>query len=70
MVELSEKKLKALEGTAEQVRELIIQTLLRAGSGHAAGPLGMADIFTAHHCLIILPCSRRETKHSFLFSFF
>jgi transketolase len=47
MVELSEKKLKALEGTAEQVRELIIQTLLRAGSGHAAGPLGMADIFTA-----------------------
>lgn len=47
MVELGEKKLKALEAKAELARELIIQTLLRAGSGHAAGPLGMADIFIA-----------------------
>ncbi len=32
---------------ANEIRESIIEMLLAAGSGHTAGPLGMADIFTA-----------------------
>ena len=32
---------------ANSIRESIIEMLLKAGSGHTAGPLGMADIFTA-----------------------
>src|SRR3954462_5015776 len=32
---------------AEQIRQDIIEMLVEAGSGHSAGPLGMADIFTA-----------------------
>jgi len=32
---------------AEQIREDIIKMLVEAGSGHSAGPLGLADIFTA-----------------------
>lgn len=32
---------------ANSIRESIIEMLLSAGSGHTAGPLGMADIFTA-----------------------
>lgn len=36
-----------LQSTANEIREDIIQMLLAAGSGHAAGPLGMADVFTA-----------------------
>ncbi len=38
---------KELELTASAVRISIIEMLLAAGSGHSAGPLGMADIFTA-----------------------
>lgn len=36
-----------LEEKAVQIREDIIKMLLEAGSGHSAGPLGMADILTA-----------------------
>lgn len=36
-----------LENKAERVREIIVEMLVSAGSGHTAGPLGMADIFTA-----------------------
>jgi transketolase len=38
---------KQLELQANQIREDIIEMLVEAGSGHSAGPLGMADIFTA-----------------------
>ena len=44
---LHEKKLMFLEETANKIRQTIIETLVEAGSGHSAGPLGMADIFTA-----------------------
>jgi len=44
---LHETKLKQLELKANQIRQDIIEMLLEAGSGHSAGPLGMADIFTA-----------------------
>ncbi len=36
-----------LENKANDVREDIIKMLEHAGSGHSAGPLGLADIFTA-----------------------
>jgi len=38
---------KKLELTANTIREHIIEMLVEAGSGHSAGPLGMADVFTA-----------------------
>lgn len=44
---LTDEQAQALETRAEAVRETIIQMLVAAGSGHTAGPLGMADIFTA-----------------------
>ena len=44
---ISEQKTKELEIKANEARQLLIPTLVEAGSGHTAGPLGMADIFTA-----------------------
>ncbi len=46
-MELHDKKLKFLEEMANVIRQDIIATLVEAKSGHSAGPLGMADIFTA-----------------------
>ncbi|OGY62878.1 MAG: transketolase [Candidatus Harrisonbacteria bacterium RIFCSPHIGHO2_01_FULL_44_13] len=43
---LHEEKLKYLEEMANRIRQDVIEMLLEAGSGHSAGPLGMADIFT------------------------
>ena len=40
-------KLEELAHIANEVRQDIIRSLLQAGSGHSAGPLGMADVFTA-----------------------
>ncbi|HXS15443.1 MAG TPA: transketolase [Candidatus Saccharimonadales bacterium] len=48
-LELTDKEIIDLEEKANKTRELIIATLLEAGSGHSAGPLGMADIFTAFY---------------------
>lgn len=39
--------LQELELKANEIRQDIIRMLEHAGSGHSAGPLGMADIFTA-----------------------
>jgi transketolase len=36
-----------LEQKAESIREDIIHMLVAAGSGHSAGPLGLADVFAA-----------------------
>lgn len=46
MEHLHDQKLKELELIANDVRQTVIEMLLEAGSGHTAGPLGMADIFT------------------------
>jgi len=51
--ELHEEKVKFLEEKANQIRQLIIEMLLEAGSGHSAGPLGMADIFSAFYFHIL-----------------
>lgn len=39
--------IERLETIANDIREDIIRTLEHAGSGHSAGPLGLADVFTA-----------------------
>jgi len=44
---LSDEEIQALEKRANNIRQSIIEMLLEAGSGHTAGPLGMADVFTA-----------------------
>ena len=46
MSTLTKEKIKELEEKANTIRESIIEMLLAAGSGHTAGALGMADIFT------------------------
>jgi len=54
---LHDKKLKVLEKKAFEIRKDLIEMLVEAGSGHSAGPLGMADIFTAlyFHVLVHHP---------------
>lgn len=47
MVKSKNLTLAQLESTAEKIREDIIRSLEHAGSGHSAGSLGMADVFTA-----------------------
>ena len=44
---LNDEKINFLSTKANDIRVSIIESLLEAGSGHSAGPLGMADIFTA-----------------------
>lgn len=44
---LTDDQVKNLELAANEVRQNIIKMLVAAGSGHSAGPLGMADVFTA-----------------------
>ena len=56
---LHETKLKQLELRANQIRQDIIAMLVEAGSGHSAGPLGMADIFTALYFHVL----RHDPKH-------
>ncbi|MBI2640144.1 MAG: transketolase [Candidatus Sungbacteria bacterium] len=47
MSHLHEDKIKFLEETANTIRQDVIEMVVNAGSGHVAGPLDMADIFTA-----------------------
>lgn len=44
---MAQLTLKELELKADEIRQDIIKMLEAAGSGHSAGPLGLADIFTA-----------------------
>lgn len=53
MAHLHEDKIKFLEETANQIRQDIIEMLYEAKSGHSAGPLGMADVFTAFYFHIL-----------------
>lgn len=51
--EVHEGKLRELELKANEARQLLITTLAEAASGHSAGPLGMADIFTTMYFHIL-----------------
>lgn len=53
MPHLTEQEEVFLIQKATEVRETIISMLVAAGSGHTAGPLGMADIFTALYFKIL-----------------
>ncbi len=53
--------IKQLELQSNQIRQDIIKMLLEAGSGHSAGPLGMADIFTALYFEILNINPRKPT---------
>ena len=50
---LSDEDVRAIEQRAEEIRETILSMLVSAGSGHTAGPLGMADIFAAFYSHIL-----------------
>jgi transketolase len=47
MEPLTDAEVCELSQKANAIRQTIIEMLVAAGSGHTAGPLGMADIFTA-----------------------
>ncbi|HTX58852.1 MAG TPA: transketolase, partial [Verrucomicrobiae bacterium] len=47
MQTLTPARLTELQVKANDVRQGIIRSLLAAGSGHSAGSLDMADVFTA-----------------------
>lgn len=53
MEHLTEKKLKQLEFMANRLRQDVIEMVSHAGSGHIAGPLDMAEIFTAMYFHIL-----------------
>lgn len=50
---IHDEKIKELELKANEIRQTIINMLVAAGSGHTAGPLGMADVFTAFYFHIL-----------------
>ncbi len=43
---LTDEEVIKLEEKANEIRQSVIEMLVEAGSGHTAGPLDMADIFT------------------------
>ena len=43
----TKRSIDELSVIANDVRKSIISMLVEAGSGHSAGPLGLADVFTA-----------------------
>ena len=47
MEALTDAEIKGIERRALDIRQTIIEMLVAAGSGHTAGPLGMADVFAA-----------------------
>ncbi len=53
MAVLTEAAVQMIEEKAEAIRETLISMLVAAGSGHTAGPLGMADIFAAFYFHIL-----------------
>lgn len=50
---LTDADVQRIAQKAEEIREMIIKMLVAAGSGHTAGPLGMADIFAAFYFHIL-----------------
>lgn len=61
ITELTEKKLLWLEEKANEMRQDILKMLTTAGSGHSAGPLGLADIFTSLYFHILHHDPKRPT---------
>ena len=53
METLTEKHVEDISRKAKDIRASIIEMLVEAGSGHTAGPLGMADIFASMYFHIL-----------------
>lgn len=62
MVHFHEDKIKFLEEKANEIRQDIIKMLVEAGSGHSAGPLGMADVFTVLYLGGVLTHNPKDPK--------
>lgn len=60
-LQLHDKQLQSMEKRAHDIREDIIDMLVEAGSGHSAGPLGMADIFTALYFHVMVHDPKKPT---------
>ncbi|HEU4677148.1 MAG TPA: transketolase [Candidatus Paceibacterota bacterium] len=58
---LSDEEVLSLERKANEVRQSIIEMLVEAKSGHTAGPLDMADIFT----LLYFEVLKHDPKNPF-----
>lgn len=61
MENLTPGKIQFLKEKANDIRISIIEMLVAAGSGHSAGPLGMADVFTALYFHIL----KHDSKNPF-----
>jgi len=61
MPHLHDSKIKFLEEKAQAIRVSLIEAVTGAGSGHTAGPLDMADIFTLFYFHIL----RHDPKNPF-----
>lgn len=59
---LTDAQVAELEKKAEAIRETIIAMLVAAGSGHTAGPLGMADIFAVLYFHILVHDPKRPDR--------
>ena len=59
---LHDDKLKELEEKANEIRQDLIEMLVEAGSGHSAGPLGMADVFTCMYFHVLNHDSKNPYK--------
>lgn len=57
-IQTKEYSIKELEKKANEIRQDIIKMLVKAGSGHSAGPLGMADIF----CVLYFSVLKHDPK--------
>jgi transketolase len=63
MDDITDNKIIELQKKANDIRKSIIEMLLEAGSGHTAGPLGMADIFAALYFHILHHDPKRPLWH-------
>lgn len=52
------RTIEELEGIANELRVSVLDMLAKAGSGHSAGPLGMAEILT----VLYFRCMRHDPK--------
>ncbi len=55
---LNDEKIKILEEKAKEIRVSVVEMLASAGSGHLAGSLGMADVFSLLYFHVLLHDSK------------
>lgn len=68
LVHSHDKNIIALEEIAQELRELVIQMLELAKSGHSAGPLGTADIFATLYFHVLNTNPADDNRDRFVLS--